>query len=184
IASGYKSLDLPGFAHHVIALRVAGGVADSRSPSEYEVGGVNGSSLEVVPGIAIGSSGRTFPIRGFAAGSEAGIRALSASAEYRLPLAVPSRGLGLFPFFVDRASLALFADGARASCPAGSAPACSPSSEDGPTLAAVGAELDIDSAIQFDVPYRFRVGVAHPVRGADYASASALSLFVTVGGTF
>ncbi len=184
IASGYKSLDLPGFAHHVIALRVAGGVADSRSPSEYEVGGVNGSSLEVVPGIAIGSSGRTFPLRGFAAGSEAGIRAVSASAEYRLPLAVPSRGLGLFPFFVDRASIALFADAARASCPAGAAPACSPSSEDGPTLAAVGAEFDIDSAIQFDVPYRFRVGVAHPVRGADYASASALSVFVTVGGTF
>lgn len=184
VATGYKSLDLPGFAHHVVALRLAGGLADSRSPSEYEVGGVSGSALGIVPGIAIGSSARSFPVRGFLAGSEAGIRAVSASAEYRLPLVIPSRGLGLFPLFVDKASLALFGDAARASCPAGSLPACSPSSMDGPTLASIGGELDVDSALQFDVPYRFRIGVAHPVRGAQYAGASAVSAFLTVGGTF
>lgn len=184
VASGYKSLDLPGFSHHVLALRLAGGAADSRSPSEYGVGGVNGSALEVVPGISIGSSGRSFPVRGFLPGSETGIRAASASVEYRAPLAIPSRGLGLFPLFVDKASVALFADGARASCPARSTPACSPSSTDGPTLASVGAELDIDSALQFDVPYRFRLGLARPIRGAQYIGAAALTAFLTVGGTF
>lgn len=184
VASGYKSLDLPGFAHHVIALRAAVGVADSRSSSEYTVGGVSGSSLEVVPGISIGSAGRTFPTRGFISGSETGIRAVSVSGEYRLPLAIPSRGLGLFPLFLDKASATFFADAARASCPAGSTPVCSPSTTDGPTLASVGAELDLDSALQFDVPYRFRLGVAHPVRGAAYAGASNLSAFLTVGGSF
>ncbi|MGI8508340.1 MAG: TolB family protein [Gemmatimonadaceae bacterium] len=184
VARGYKSLNLPGFAHHVIALRAAAGVADSRSPSEYTVGGISGSSLEVVPGISIGSAGRTFPTRGFLAGSETGIRAVSVSGEYRLPLAIPSRGLGLFPLFLDKASAAFFADAARASCPSGSTPVCSPSTADGPTLASVGAELDLDSALQFDVPYRFRVGVAHPVRGAAYAGALNLSAFLTVGGSF
>jgi hypothetical protein len=181
IGSAYKSLDLPGFAHHVIAVRAAAGAADRRSPSEYEVGGVSGSSLEIVPGITFGSAARTFPVRGFASGAETGVNASSLSAEYRLPLIAPSRSLGLFPFFLDRASLAFFGDAARASCPGNATPACSPSSSDGPTLASVGGELNLDSALQFDVPYRFRVGIAHPVSGAAYAGASSLTAYATLG---
>ena len=184
IGSAYKSLDLPGFAHHVLALRAAIGAADRRSPSEYEVGGVSGSSIEIVPGINFGSAARTFPVRGFPSGSETGIDASSVSAEYRLPLVAPSRSLGLFPFFLDRASLALFGDAGRASCPAQATPACSLLSRDGPTLASVGGELNLDSALQFDVPYRFRLGVAHPVHGASYAGASALSAYATLGLDF
>ncbi|HSU97225.1 MAG TPA: hypothetical protein VLI40_08340 [Gemmatimonadaceae bacterium] len=184
IGAAYKSLDLPGFAHHVIAIRAAIGAADHRSPSVYSAGGVSGESFEIVPGITFGSSTRTFPARGFPAGSETGIDASSVSAEYRLPLIAPSRSLGLFPFFLDRASLALFGDAARASCPSGATPACSPSSNDGPTLGSVGAELNLDSALQFDVPYRFRFGLAHPVHGAAYAGASSVSLYATLGLAF
>lgn len=180
----YKSLDLPGFAHHVIALRAAAGGADRRSPSVFDVGGVSGSSLEVVPGVDIGSSARTFPARGFQSGIEEGIVATAASVEYRAPLAMPSRGLGLVPLFIDRASLALFADAARAACPGAATPACSPLGADGPTLASVGAELDLDAALQFDVPYRFRIGVAHPVHGGGYADAPSLTTYVTLGASF
>ena len=130
------------------------------------------------------STARTFPARGFPAGSESGIDASSFSAEYRLPLAAPSRSLGLFPFFLDRASLALFGDAARASCPAKATPACSPSFSDGPTLGSIGAELNLDSALQFDVPYRFRFGLAHPVSGASYTGAANLTAYVTLGVAF
>ncbi|MEO7218139.1 MAG: hypothetical protein ABI026_08090, partial [Gemmatimonadaceae bacterium] len=181
IGSAYKSLDLPGFAHHVVALRAAFGAADRRSPSEYEVGGVSGASVEIVPGINFGSAARTFPVRGFPAGSETGVNASSFSAEYRLPLVAPSRSLGLFPFFLDRASLSLFGDAGRASCPGHATPACSPSSTDGPTLASVGGELNLDSALQFDVPYRFRLGIARPMHGAAYAGASTVTAFATLG---
>ncbi len=181
IGSAYKSLDLPGFAHHVIAVRAAIGAADRRSPSEYSIGGVSGSSIEIVPGITFGSAARTFPVRGFAAGAETGINASSVSAEYRIPLVAPSRSLGLFPFFLDRASLALFSDAAHGSCPVNATPACSLTSSDGPTLASVGAELNLDSALQFDVPYRFRFGIAHPVRGAAYAGASSATAYATLG---
>lgn len=184
IGSAYKSLDLPGFAHHVLAIRAAIGAADRRSPSEYAVGGVSGSSVEIVPGITFGSAARTFPVRGFAAGSETGVSASSFSAEYRVPLIAPSRSLGLFPFFVDRASLSLFSDAARAWCPTSAVPACAPSSNDGPTLASVGAELNLDSALQFDVPYRFRLGLAHPVHGRAYSGASALTTYATLGLAF
>ena len=184
VGDAYKSLDLPGFAHHVLAFRAAFGTADHRSPNEYSVGGVSGQSFEIVPGISFGSSARTFPARGFPAGSETGINASSFSAEYRLPLAEPSRSLGLFPFFLDRASLAFFGDAARAACPARSTPACSPSVSDGPTLGSIGTELNLDSALQFDVPYRFRLGLAHPVSGARYTGASALTPYITLGVAF
>ncbi|MEO8946364.1 MAG: hypothetical protein ABI338_07690 [Gemmatimonadaceae bacterium] len=184
VADGYKSLDLPGFAHHVIALRAALGAADSRSPNQYSVGGVSGQSFEIVPGISFGSTARTFPARGFPAGSETGIDASSFSAEYRLPVAAPSRSLGLFPFFLDRASLAFFGDAARASCPASATRACSLSFADGPTLASIGTELNLDSALQFDVPYRFRLGLVHPLSGASYAGASNVSVYATLGVAF
>jgi len=38
-AAIYKSLDLPGFAHHVFALRGAGGFADDKASGYYSVGG-------------------------------------------------------------------------------------------------------------------------------------------------
>jgi len=97
---------------------------------------------------------------------------------------MPSRGLGLIPLFVDRASLAVFADAARAACPGAATPACSPLGIDGPTLASVGAEFNIDTALQFDVPYRFRFGIAHPIHGARYASAPTLTTYVTLGASF
>ena len=184
IGAAYKSFDLPGFAHHVLAVRGAVGAADGRSPSEYSIGGVSGQSVEVVPGITFGTSPRTFPVRGFPAGAEVGIHAAAASVEYRVPLIAPSRSLGLFPFFLDRVSGSFFGDAARASCPVTDAPACSLAATDGPTLASVGAELNLDSALQFDVRYRFRLGVAHPVRGAAYGGASTVSVYTTLGLAF
>ena len=184
VGSGYKSLDLPGFAHHVIAVRAALGSADRRSPSEYAVGGVSGSSFQIVPGISFGSAARTFPVRGFPSGAETGVQASAASVEYRLPLVAPGRSLGLFPFFLDRTSMSFFSDAARAFCPARATPACAASAGDGPTLSSVGAELNLDSALQFDVPYRFRLGLAHPISGAAYADASSVSAFATLGIAF
>ncbi len=192
VTTAYKSLPFPGFAHHVIALRAAGGITNNRSPGEYSAGGVSGTALEIVPGLSIGNEPQTFPVRGFAAGTEDGIRAAAASLEYRAPLSLPSRGFGLFPLFVDRTSLTLFADAGRAYCPrdlqpAGtsvSGPACGTTDIDNPTLTSVGAELNIDTALQFDVPYRFRFGVAHPMQGRTRFQAGQLSAYVTLGAAF
>ena len=184
IGAAYKSFDLPGFAHHVLAIRGAVGAADARSPSEYSIGGVSGQSVEVVPGITFGTSPRTFPVRGFPAGAEVGIHAVSGSVEYRVPLVAPSRSLGLFPFFLDRVSASVFGDAARASCPPSDAPACSLTATGGPTLASVGTELNLDSALQFDVRYRFRLGIARPVKGASYGDAPAVSVYATLGLAF
>ncbi|HEX4684703.1 MAG TPA: hypothetical protein VH277_18440, partial [Gemmatimonadaceae bacterium] len=62
----YKSLDFPGFAHHVIALRGSAGIADERAAGYYAVGGISGSTLQIIPGYTIGEGHNTFPVRGFA----------------------------------------------------------------------------------------------------------------------
>ena len=49
ILSLYKSLDLPGFSHHVLALRGAAGWADVNATGYYVVGGISGSTSRSFP---------------------------------------------------------------------------------------------------------------------------------------
>src|SRR5207237_9013946 len=112
-----KSLDLAGFAHHVLSIRAAGGLTDDRSPNLFSAGGISGTSLEVFPGFSVGQQRRTFGVRGYPAGAEGGTRAYSAAIEYRAPLFAPSRGFRFIPVFVDRTSLSIFGETGRAYCP-------------------------------------------------------------------
>src|SRR5256885_1012032 len=68
-ATGYKSLNLPGPAHHVLALRAAGGWRDDRATDYLEVGGTSGTPVPVIAGYTVGEGRRDFRVRGFQAGS-------------------------------------------------------------------------------------------------------------------
>ncbi len=184
----FKSLDLPGFSHHVLAVRIAAGSANSSTTTRFSVGGKSGSKLELFPGYSIGDVGRTFPVRGFEAGTLVGLRAMSGSLEYRLPIAKPSRGLGMLPLFFDRVSMALFADAGAAWCPASYAAltVCDdiPTSPKNEWIASAGAELNLDAALQYDVPYRFRLGFANIVRKPADLVAKRSEIYFTLGFPF
>jgi len=64
-ASVAKSLPLPGFARHVIAARAAVGHTDPDARSPFSIGGVSGSSIELLPGVSFGDTQRSFFVRGF-----------------------------------------------------------------------------------------------------------------------
>lgn len=187
VLRAFQPLPLPGFARHVIAARVSGGITDAKAASEFSVGGVSGTQTELVPGVSFGDPARTFPLRGFSPGTQRGLRALAGSVEYRAPIGVLARGVGLLPVFFDRFSLSTFADAARAWCPANSAQRVTalceaPGTRDG-WLASAGAELNIDLALQYDVPYRFRVGFAQPfVSPSDIRKKAAI--YLTLGAFF
>ncbi len=197
VARVYKSLDLPGFAHHVLAARVAGGATDRRAATEFGAGGTSGSSAALLPGVTVGDPARTFGVRGFPAGAQQGLRAAAASVEYRAPLLLPARGLDLLPVFLDRVSLSAFADAGSAWCPRDVdrrvQTLCARDDEGAPNLAlspdaprwlaSVGAELNLDAALQYDQGYRVRVGVAAPVRGRERAGRAA-SVYGTLGLSF
>ncbi len=207
--SAYKSLRFLGFGRHVFAARVAGGWTDSRAPGYLEVGGVSGGTVEIFPGYTLGEGRRSFPVRGFPAAAMIGMRAYSLSAEYRAPLLLPGRGLGLLPAFVDRSSLTIFGDLGSAWCPAlyqtRLAPAyslCSQGDYDigrttflsyhpiiyqaANTVGSVGAELNVVAAtLDWDRPIRYRVGVAHPVVGLNLLSGiRPWSAYVAVAASF
>jgi hypothetical protein len=188
VTSLYKALDLPGFAHHVLALRTAGGVTDERSPNRFSAGGISGTSLEVFPGFALGQQRRIFGVRGYPAGAEGGIRAYSAAVEYRAPLVAPSRGFRFVPVFIDKTSVTLFGETGRAFCPASAAAAgtgvCSASDVGSPVMSSVGAELNIDTGIQLDVPAKVRLGVAFPLANRDQLAARRAQFYGTFGASF
>ncbi len=208
-ASAFKSIPLPGFAHHVVAVRGAAGYVESRNSSYLEVGGISGGTLDLFPGYSLGEGRRTFPVRGFPAAAMIGMRAYSASAEYRAPLALPGRGLGLLPFFLDRASVSFFGDLGTAWCPGiyPSRPApgyslCTRGDYDlgrttllsSPpaiylepyTIGSVGAELNLSAAAWgWDHPFRYRLGIAAPVMGQNLlAGVSARTAYFAVGTSF
>ncbi len=180
ILAGYKSLDFGGYAHHVLAGRVAAGFADGTDPGEFSIGGVSGAPAALVPGIMLGER-RTFAVRGFPTGARSGTRALVGSVEYRFPLAVPRRGWRLLPVYLDRTSIALFADGGSAWD--GPQIPENPRSE-AEWIASVGAELNLDAAFQYDVPYRVRVGVAAPVLDNSLFPTRPVSAYVRLGLSF
>ncbi|GAC1648163.1 MAG: hypothetical protein NVS4B3_03300 [Gemmatimonadaceae bacterium] len=183
VLSVYKSIPFPGFAHHVAAVRIAAGIQDQRAPSEFSVGGTNGSSLELIPGINVGSDRRTFGVRGFPAGARRGIRAVAGSGEYRMPLAAPSRGLPVLPAFLDRASLSVFGDAAVAGCPVVLTMwgPCAASTYDAQWIMSSGAELDLDTAVQYDAPLRLRLGIAVPVVDNSLLPVPRATVYFTLG---
>ena len=185
-ASLFKSLDLPGFSHHVLALRVAAGAEDNHAATALEIGGTNGGTVQIAPGYTVGEGRRTFGVRGFPARSIIGTRALGGSLEYRVPALLGGSGIGAVPFFFDRSSITAFAEAATASCGTSTRYAvCSSSALIGKTIASVGAELVVSASyFDWDAPQTLRLGFAVPVAGRSLVRASVVSAYLASGLSF
>ncbi len=161
--TAFTSLHGPGYAAHVIALRVSGGYARGPGANEgyFDVGGASGSP-ESVGGLTLfGGNPLLFPVRGYASGDRYGRVAWSASAEYRVPLMMVDRGLGAWPLSVDRIQGTLFGDAGNAWGPElGFAGFQNPRRS---TLASVGAEITTDVLTFWTNALLLRGGVAFPL---------------------
>jgi hypothetical protein len=145
-----------GFAYPVLALRGATGALDGPISDLLAVGGVSSGGVEFLFGQTVGAF-RTFPVRGYAAGTLHGRRAATLTAEYRMPLALLGRALGHLPIGADKLAFAVFGDVGDAW-------------DVGETarlhrLRSVGAELIGDMTVTYDIPLRLRLGVAQPATG-------------------
>ncbi|MDO8494367.1 MAG: DPP IV N-terminal domain-containing protein [Deltaproteobacteria bacterium] len=92
---------------HVLALRAGGGMAkgDRMNPRTFSLGGSLGEGV-----LANGGGSRYFPLRGLPVGTLVRDNILLMSAEYRLPLFSPQRGIGTWPVFVNDIHWAFFTD--------------------------------------------------------------------------
>ncbi len=187
VASAYRALDLPGFAHHVIAARAAVGLENAGAISTFTAGGLSGQSVLVVPGVAVGDQPRVFSVRGFPLGAAQGTRAFAGSIEYRAPLLEAGRGWHLLPLFLGKTSISAFADAAEAWCPAADPVlpgVCQARDAQRRLLSSAGAELNFDTSLQYDIPYRLRLGVAVPTSSRTYYGAGRVDLYATFGMSF
>src|SRR5262249_12549716 len=103
---------LPGFAaHHVIAIRVAGGVStgDPDVRRTFHLGGAT------APAGAVSFDRNAISLlRGFPTDTFAGSHIALVNADYRFPIARPQRGHGTWPLFVHTIHGAVFADAGHA----------------------------------------------------------------------
>jgi hypothetical protein len=82
-------------------------------------------------------------------------------------------------------SAVVFADAASAWCPFGLAPSgpC-PKGTPRDMMASAGAELHLDTALQYDVPYKFRFGIATPLAGRPYFGRGSIAAYFAMGLAF
>ena len=177
-ATAYKSIDAGGFARHVLALRAAAGVAGGAEQNEFDLGGASGANKTTVPGLSLGTLS-TFAVRGFPVGVESGTRIVAGSLEYRIPFTRNQHGFGLWPVFLDRTSLSVFGDAGSASGGLGMTGSLADN-----WIASAGAELGINLAVPYDVPYLLRIGVAAPVLNHSALDVRSSSVYVRLGVSF
>ena len=100
----------PWVEHHVLALRYAGGISggDLGRRGIFSVGGYPDTNLldAVLDNIVLVGSA----LRGYAPFDRSGTQFHLMQAEYRFPILRVERGLGTFPFYVDRLWALAFAD--------------------------------------------------------------------------
>jgi len=162
---------LGGFAHHVLAVRLAAGVTGGPLRELLKAGGVSSGSYVLTFGQAALGGTRDFPVRGYRGGELLGERAATLSVEYRLPLALVGAPFGHLPFGADKLWLNLFGDAGDA-WDAGQAPRLT-------RLRSAGAELAGDFTISYDFLLQVRLGVAAPL--ADPPSGAARRPHVYMG---
>ncbi len=116
VVRAFKAFDGPGFARHVFAARFAGGVAQGPGADRFhfDLGGAAGQGESTGFGSTLGGVPLLFPLRGYSEDIRSGRYAWSASGEYRFPIAMVHRGLGLFPLYFDRIWGAFFVDAGNA----------------------------------------------------------------------
>ncbi|ADH85299.1 PD40 domain-containing protein [Desulfurivibrio alkaliphilus] len=101
---------VPFLRRHVLAWWLKGGLAegDRLLQRRFQLGGF------MPPEALLGESGGGFPLRGYPQAVQRGDRIVRTTLEYRFPLIYHEAGPSVFPLFLDRSHLTLFAEAGAA----------------------------------------------------------------------
>ena len=167
-ASGTTYLRMPWSQHQVLALRLEGGTGggDLLGRDLFVLGGVQG--FDPINALLTGTSADP-GLRGYPGGAFAGDHYVLASAELRTPILDVDRGFELLPIYLRRVHGALTSDVGEASSELTFAQ-LAPS---------VGAELNLDTELGYQLPFTFRFGLA---RGL--AKGGIWEFYLALGGGF
>ncbi|MGH7548555.1 MAG: hypothetical protein ACREMM_10325, partial [Gemmatimonadales bacterium] len=166
---------LGGFAHHVLALRLAAGATDGPLGDLLKVGGVSSRGISLGVDQSLGGT-RAFPVRGYGGSELRGQRVATATIEYRLPLALVGKPLGHLPFGADKLWLNVFGDAGDA-WPPGAEPQLT-------RLASAGLELAGDLTINYDFLVQVRLGLAEPLADPPSGAARRAQIYLAFASDF
>jgi hypothetical protein len=177
-----------GFARHVLAVRAVGGADFGSGTPYFAVGGTTGDAVAfpLSTGAALGGTRDLF-VRGYESATQFGDRAVAGTAEWRFPIALVERGVGLVPVFLDRLWGTAFVDGGTAWCVQGCDPAVAAAFTRPKPLVSVGAELGGDVLFGFNARFRLRGGVALPLSKATFTGVTvrpSAKVYLTFGQSF
>jgi hypothetical protein len=181
----YPAFDLPGFARHVLALRLDGGADSGALRPGFGAGGAAGGGVPV--GLAVEGLGRAiaYPVRGYPEGAQVGDRVFSASAEYRVPIALIERGFARVPFFFDRIWGDVFVDAGAAWCPGVCERHLAAAPRKPRPMASVGAELSLEVRTGYHLQLPIRAGAAFPFRDVgEVVGLPRPSVYLRLGRAF
>jgi hypothetical protein len=144
------------WGHHVLALRVAGGI----SSSDFRSRGVFGmpafpEDQDIIDSLRNDVRAPSAVLRGYRPGTQIGDQFHLWNADYRFPIWTVERGLLTFPVYLNRLSGDVFFDTGAAFFERFSF---------APFRSAVGAEIQIDGAIAYILPISLRLGWAKGLR--------------------
>jgi hypothetical protein len=162
---------LPGAgAHHTVALRAGGGVANGEPgiARTFVLGGADPAAS------VLDFDGDAFSLlRGFEPNLFSGSRIAVVNADYRWPLGRPERGIRTWPIFLHSVHASAFVDAGHA---------WTARFRFGDVKTAAGAELAADLVVGYNLPITIAAGAAWGRDGA--ARASGGTAFVRVGHAF
>lgn len=180
----YLPIPGPGYARHVLAVRASGGAATGAGADRlhFDLGGASGLA-EGITGLGLfGGTGLLFPLRGYDRDVRSGRYAWSATAEYRFPLALVHRGLGLLPFHLDRIGGAVFTDAGNAWGPELGVPGFQ--NPRGDMLWSAGAEVFLRALPLWTSPLTLRLGVAWPLVDVPGEGGDGFVVHLRLGPSF
>ena len=172
IVTGDLRAYLPAFAaHHVAAVRVAGGASagDSTVGRTFLLGGTSAGD-----GVVDFGSRAFSLLRGFANNTFAGSHVALVNAEYRWPVARPQRGAGTWPIFVHSIHGALFTDAGHA---------WTRTFRAGAIKTSAGAQLSADIIAGYFAPFTATAGAAWGHDGSGVA-ADRITAYFRIGKAF
>ena len=172
----YWGLPLAGFAHWVLAGRVAGAASGGSAPKLFALGGQFGGGLSSVPGLALVSRAQDFPLRGYPLGASQFTRVVVTTAELRIPVLLIGKGIPKLPLALDRISVTLFGEAGGGWL-----------SGEPRQLAQyrdLGGELVADLGLNLDSPLSLRVGAARALTPGLGAASGDWRGYVALGSPF
>jgi len=167
-AQAYRGFRGWGYARHVVAVRGVG-AADfgSRTPL-FTAGGVTGDAFASPLGTSFGlSNTRDVFVRGWDDDAQIGDRVMAGTLEWRFPLLLVQRGVGLVPVFLDRTWGTAFVDAGTAWCAEECGTELASYFPRADPMVSVGAEVGGNVLLGFNLGVQLRAGFAVPVTRAS-----------------